>query len=387
MRARALAAVAALLLTLPLSGQSPASDDRPTAIVLCYHIVESPQDPKMEISRETFRQHLQYLEMTGYNVISLRDLYEYVAGERPTIPENAVVITIDDGWSSAYTEAFPELKKRNFPFTLFIYPNIIGKTTLALTWEQIREMAEAGADIQSHSLSHPFLTRGRNSSLDDLQYAGWLRRELAESKRIIEQRTGRPVEFLAYPYGDYDTRVARMAARAGYAAALTCDFGRVRPGSDPLRMKRFVIDKTMSFADFRRYLGARKLQIADVTPRPGESDEPTTIVSVRIPNHERLDPASVGLALLSLGSVVPYSYDARTGSVSLVVNEAPEALRGREHRAVVWAREFRSGKRVEASWTFRFGRPEEESEQPAAVAARLTAVPPATAGPAANDKR
>src|ERR1700720_945407 len=49
-------------------------------IVLCYHIVESPQDPRMEISRDTFLQHMRYLALTGYSVISLRDAYEYATG-------------------------------------------------------------------------------------------------------------------------------------------------------------------------------------------------------------------------------------------------------------------------------------------------------------------
>ncbi|HEU4522634.1 MAG TPA: polysaccharide deacetylase family protein, partial [Thermoanaerobaculia bacterium] len=222
-------------------------------------------------------------------------------------------------------------------------------------------------------------------SFDDLKYAGWLHRELAESRRIIEKETGKDVRYLAYPYGDYDSRVAKMAARAGYDAALTCDFGRVKRGSDPLRMKRFVIDKQMTFADFRKYLGAGSMQLAEVTPKPGDSDQPARVISARIPNHEQLDPSSVGLALLSLGSVAPYSYDATTGSVSLVINESPEALRGKNHRAVVWARDAKTGKRVEATWSFRFSEPQPvQPEMPAtAVAARI---PAGAAAVSANER-
>lgn len=388
MSARALAAVVAVLLTLPLFGQSSVPDEKPTAIVLCYHIVDAIPETSMEISRETFRQHLQYLAMTGYNVIPLRDLYDYVAGRRDSIPPNAVVITIDDGWTSAYTEAFPELKKRNFPFTLFIYPNIIGKTAIALSWAQIREMAAEGADIQSHSLSHPFLTKRRHQSFDDAKYASWLHRELAESKRIIEKEVGQKVEFLAYPYGDYDTTVAKTAGKAGYSAALTCDFGAVRRGSDPLRMKRFVIDQKMSFSDFRRYLGAGTMQVADVTPK-GEVSEPATVISARIPNHEQLDPTSVGLALLSLGSIAPYAYDANTGAISLKVKESREELRGKYHQAVVWGRDAKTGKRVEATWSFRIAEPPAppvHQQQPTTIAARA-AIGGLPQAPAANERR
>lgn len=323
------------------------------ATVLCYHIVEAPAAPRMHITRDVFRQHLRYLEMTGYNVIPLQHLYEYVSGKRASLPRNAVVITIDDGWSSTYTEIFPEMQKRKFPFTVFIYPKIIGQTANALTWKQIKEMSDAGVDIQSHSLSHPFLTRRRHRSMGDKQYAEWVQRELVESKRLLEKHTGRKVQYLAYPYGDYDDKLADAVASAGYKAALTCDFGLVRKGSDPFRMKRFVIDDRMDFAAFRRYLGAQPMQIADASPKPGAVDPSSRVISAKIPKHENLDPSSVGMALLSLGSTVPYSYDAKTGSVTLVLQDAISKLQAKTHRAVVWATDRKTGKRVEATWVFR----------------------------------
>jgi peptidoglycan/xylan/chitin deacetylase (PgdA/CDA1 family) len=375
-------AVAALLISVPCFAKPKPvvdEDNFPTAKVLCYHIVEAPQDARMEVSRETFRQHLRYIEMTGYNVIPLRHLYEYVSGKRATIPKNAVVITIDDGWTSAYTQAWPELKKYGFPFTLFIYPNIIGKTTIALSWDQVKEMSDAGVDIQSHTFSHPFLTRRRHSSMTDEAYAKWLRNELAESRRVIQKHTGRDVKFLAYPYGDYDGHVAASAKAAGYTAALTCDFGPVRRGSDPLRMKRFVIDKRMDFAEFRKYMGAQPMQLAEMTPPPGQViDAAQKVVTARIPNFQNVDPTSVGMALLSLASPLPYSYDARTGAVSLAVSDALTSLKGQYHRAVVWATDAKTGKRIEASWAFHL-----PAEEPLPTSSAVTAPPPQAAAAAA----
>jgi peptidoglycan/xylan/chitin deacetylase (PgdA/CDA1 family) len=379
---------ALLATTLALVFSIPAVAETPTATVLCYHIVESPSDPRMEISRDTFRQQLQYLEMTGYNVIPLRHLHEFVTGKRASIPKNAVVITIDDGWRSTYTEAWPELKKRGMPFTVFIYPKIIGQTANALTWKQIREMSDAGVDIQSHSLSHPYLTKRRHR-LTDEAYATWVHKELAESRRILEKETGRKVEFLAYPYGDYDDRVASHAKLAGYSAALTCDFGPVRRGSDPLRMKRFVIDGKMDFGDFRRYLGAKPMMLAEITPSPKSPVDPgVTVISAKIPQFQNLDPKSVGMALLSAGRAVPYSYDARNGSVSVVVRDALASIKSRYHRAVVWGIDQKSGKRVEASWVFRLPDPNAPPPAPAATpapspavaAAGMIAAPPVSGG-------
>jgi peptidoglycan/xylan/chitin deacetylase (PgdA/CDA1 family) len=357
---RAISASILLLISVAAYAAAPkgAEGDLPTATVLCYHIVEAPAAPRMHIGRDTFRQHLQYLEMTGYNVVPLRQVYEFVTGQRPSLPKNAIVITIDDGWRSTYTEAFPELQKRKFPFTVFIYPNIIGQTANALTWEQIREMARAGVDVQSHALTHPFLTRRRHQAMSDEAYAAWLQRELTESRRILEKESGKKVQFLAYPYGDYDSHVAAAAGKAGYTAALTCDFGRVRKGSDPLKMKRFVIDDKMDFAAFRKYLGATPMQLAEMTPKPGIGiDSGITTISARIPGYQSLDPKSVGMALLSLGSMVPYAYDARNGEITLTLHDALSSLTAKYHRAVVWATDRKTGKRVEATWVFRLPDP------------------------------
>jgi len=349
------ASIAALVLTL--SGIAPSFAAPPPeehgATILCYHIVESPQDPRMEVSREVFRQQMRYLAMTGYNVIPLRDLYEYAAGKRASLPKNAVVITIDDGWRSTYTEVFPEMKRRGFPFTVFIYPKIIGQTTIAMNWKQIKEMSDAGVDIQSHTYSHAFLSRRRNASASDAQYTAWLERELSESKRVLEKETGRSVAFLAYPYGDFDRNVTAAVARVGYTAGLTCEYGRVKRGSDPLRMKRVAIEKRMDFATFRRLLGAGSMQLEQMTPQPGvvvDNPNATITVAAKIPNFTHIDPASVGMALISSASAVPYSYDPRSGSITITVKEA---LKGTLQRALVWATDAKSGKRVEASWTFR----------------------------------
>lgn len=386
------ATILALISVAALAAPRRNDGDVPSATILCYHIVEAPAAPRMHIDRETFRQHLRYLEMTGYNVIPLRHLYEYVTGERASIPKNAIVITLDDGWRSTYTEAFPELQKRKFPFTVFVYPNIIGKTANALSWAQIREMAAAGVDIQSHALTHPFLTRHRHTSMSDGAYADWLHKELAESKKILEKETGRKVEFLAYPYGDYDAGVTEMAEKVGYSAAVTCNFGRVRKGSDPLKMRRFVIDDQMDFAAFRKYLGATPLQLAEMSPKPGKAEPTTMTISAKIPAFRNLDPKSVGMALLSAGTAIPYSYDARNGSISMALQNAISTIKTSYHRALVWGVDMKSGKRVEATWVFRVpdaNKPDVPTQPLPAVTARLatTATGVGIAPAAAAQKR
>lgn len=379
------------------------NDELRTALVLCYHIVESPQDPRMEISRETFHQQMRYLAMTGYNVIPLRDLYDYVTGKKASIPKNAVVITIDDGWRSTYTEVFPEMRRRHFPFTVFVYPRIIGQTSHAMSWKQVKELSDAGVDIQSHSLSHPFLTHRRHAGLDDKAYADWLQRELAESKKILERETGKSVEFIAYPYGDYDHTVVNTALKAGYLAGLTCEYGPVRRASDPLRMRRLAIDKRIDFATYRHLLGAGQMQLADMTPHPGQAVDtaagvanvvanvatapapvpPPSLVTVsaKIPGYKRLDPKSVGMTLISAAGNQSFAYDPRDGSISLTTKEV---LNGKYQRALVWANDVKTGKRLEATWAFRLTEPAPSVDPNALPKDALPAVlPTQVAAPAA----
>lgn len=319
------------------------------ATVLCYHVVESPADTVFTISREVFDQQMEYLSTAGFNVVPLAHVHEYVEGKRKSLPENPVVITIDDGWRCTYTEFYPILKKYGFPFTAFIYPKIIGQTSYALNWDQIEEMADDGVDIQSHSLSHPFLTRRRHSSMGGSHYQAWLQGELSESRRMLEKKTGKEVKFLAYPYGDYDSMVAAASKKAGYDAALTCDFGEVRKGSDPFRMKRAVVYEKTTFAEFRRLLGSRPLELEETTPAAGKAfDESNPVISAKIANASRLEPSSIGLTVLGR-SVAPTHYDPETGSISLIVRDD---LTGSRQQVVVWGRDRETGDRVEAVWYF-----------------------------------
>jgi peptidoglycan/xylan/chitin deacetylase (PgdA/CDA1 family) len=373
---RAWLAALLILATIPAAAATaPKKDDAPAATILCYHVVESPNDTKFSLTRETFRQQMAYLASSGYNVISMQELQEYVDGKRKSIPKNAVVITVDDGWKCTYTVIYPELKSFNFPFTLFMYPKFVGQSAYALTWKEIREMSDNGVDIQSHAFSHPFLTRRMHRGWSDDRYQGWLEHELVESKKAIEKQTGKPVKYLAYPYGDYDDRVVEATRRAGYKGAVTAEFGRVNHESDPLRMRRLVIEVGTSFADFRRMLGSTPMQLAEATPSSGGTFEHRhPVVSAKIADHDSLDRNSVGMAVLSLGPT-PYSYNPEDGTISMVVRE-PLASR---QQVVVWGRDRKSGKRKEATWTFQAS-PTAPQPPPAAQVAR--SAPPRRSAPA-----
>jgi hypothetical protein len=121
------------------------------------------------------------------------------------------------------------------------------------------------------------------------------------------------------------------------------------------------------------------MQLAEMTPKPGTGFDPgITTISAKIPNYQSLDPQSVGMALLSLGTTVPYSYDARSGEITLMLSEALSSLKSKYHRAVVWATDMKTGKRVEATWVFK--KPEEEKPLPVVTPVLASTVPAAHTG-------
>jgi peptidoglycan/xylan/chitin deacetylase (PgdA/CDA1 family) len=82
----------------------------------------------------------------------------------------------------------------------------------AATWDQLREMNQAGIEIGSHTVTHPILT-----NVDDEQ----LRYELVSSKSRLESELNSPVTLFCYPNGTYDDRVEAAVRDAGYKLAVT----------------------------------------------------------------------------------------------------------------------------------------------------------------------
>ncbi|MGA7617476.1 MAG: polysaccharide deacetylase family protein [Thermoanaerobaculia bacterium] len=338
----------ALMLSLPTLVQAAGSPPV-SATVLTYHIVQSPNDTRMAITRESFRLQIEYLASSGYEVIPLSELMDYVAGKIDSLPPNPVVITVDDGYRSTYSEVFPVMKQFGFPFTIFIYPQFIGQGHYALTWDEIREMSNAGVDVESHTWSHAWLPHRFHEEMSADDYSAWLVHELRGSKKKIEDETGRIVRYLAYPYGTYDSTVVKALDDAGYDAGLTSNYGVVTKNADPFRINRVAVYSDTSFFAFRMHLGNVPMHLAGASPRPGgELDPDEPVIEARIRNFSRLDPSTVRMALIGTGPMAS-SYDPKSGHISFVVREPlPKA----DQQVLVWGRGRDNGKRYEGIWTF-----------------------------------
>lgn len=216
-------------------------------VVLQYHHISERTPAATSISPALFRAHLDAIEKSGFRVVAVTELPAMLKAAG-NMPDNTVVITFDDGYRSIYTEAFPELKKRGWPFTVFVNSQPHDqKNPLFMSWDQLREMAAAGATIGNHTDSHPHLIRqGADESNSQ-----WLQRreqEIEFAEQRIHKEIGRVVKVFAYPYGEYDAELLRQLRKKGYLG-FGQQSGPVATYSDPQALPRFPFGGVYGQAD------------------------------------------------------------------------------------------------------------------------------------------
>lgn len=206
-------------------------------VVLQYHHVSEDTPAATSISPKVFGAHLDYLAENNFNVISIESLPKLLkAGGN--LPDRAVIITFDDGYESIYTTAYPLLKKRKWPFTVFVNTKPHDeKNPQYIQWKELREMAKHKATIANHSDSHPHLIR-RELGLPVKEWREWRIAQIEFAQKRIEKEIGKAVPFFAYPFGEYDAELERELAKRGYFA-FGQQSGPVAKNSNPQSLPRF----------------------------------------------------------------------------------------------------------------------------------------------------
>lgn len=220
-----------------------------SAPVFMYHRIDftsgtdSAVTKDLTVSPSNFNMQMKYLEDNGYTFISASDIVDAIAAHKP-LPVKAVSITIDDGYSDNFTNAFPILKKYSIPATIFLVTGDMGAKG-HLTWQEVMKMHDAGIDFEPHTVTHPDL---RALSDDKLM------KELNVSMKSFKYRS-LPVTTMAYPSGDYDDRVVEAVKNAGYIGAWAKSGSFVRPSDDLYRLPRIRVRGSTSLAQFKMLLG------------------------------------------------------------------------------------------------------------------------------------
>ncbi|MBN1446031.1 MAG: polysaccharide deacetylase family protein [Candidatus Omnitrophica bacterium] len=242
-------------------------------MILAYHRVNPwYKEDALTVLPENFKRQMEYLLGKKFNFVSPEDYFsedtphpipspprvEGFTGEKlnpsPRLQQGyggqvprvegvrgKTLVTFDDGYADNLWHALPVLKKLGIKPVIFLTVNYIGSKDIFkryknierdrfMDWGEVREMSAQGVVFGSHSLSHPHLTQIEGNSL---------RREVAGSKKEIEDRTGREAGIFCYPYGDFNERVIDAVEKAGYKGAV------VTPGMKrKIKTGRYAMPRT-----------------------------------------------------------------------------------------------------------------------------------------------
>ncbi len=189
---------------------------------------------------QQFEKHLRYIEHSHHTVVSLNEIERHLLNGT-TLPDNAVAITLDDGFEDNYTQAFPMLQKYGMPASIFLATGTMGATNqwaqgrdfperTMLNWRQIKEMSRFQISFGAHTVNHAKLTELDSSIATE---------EISVSKRHIEEQLSKPCSHFAYPYGLFTEQTPEIVKDTGFTLACS-----TRSGFNNSTTHPFVLNRT-----------------------------------------------------------------------------------------------------------------------------------------------
>lgn len=207
-----------------------------------YHYLGDPNAPEdfpYWVAVDEFQKQMKFLQTRGFQTINLQQLADHIF-EKKTIPRRSVVLTFDDGQLSFYEYAYPVLKMHGFTATMFLITSRIGQENY-MDWKQIVEMQRDGFSFESHSLTHPILTK-----IDSAQ----AKKEISYSKEMLEKKLTTPIRFFAYRGGHYNDQIKEYVKQAGYHAAVCSRYGYNNNESDRYALYRIPVRRSDTLLSF-----------------------------------------------------------------------------------------------------------------------------------------
>lgn len=217
-----------------LPNESDLTNDDIGIPVLVYTAINSNN-----VTPENFKAQMNYIKDNGYTTITLDDLYQYLNGSKK-VPKKSIVITIDNGYSSIYRYAYPTLKELNFKATIFISSDSINSKDY-LKNNELKDMVNNSIDIESNSTKDEILSNLSVSSQNT---------SLANSKKSIQDITGKEVKYLAYPQGKCSESTKKAAKDSGYLMAFNLANKLADKKDNLLNVDRLFITKADTLESF-----------------------------------------------------------------------------------------------------------------------------------------
>ena len=261
-----LIAVLCLLLLSPALGWCAVPSH---AVVFMYHRFGDSRYPSTNVRLSRFDAQLDWLAQNHYQVWPLPKIVDYLKENKP-IPDHVVAITIDDAYQTVYEYAYPRLKARGWPFTVFVETNSVDRHFPDfMTWQELREMGRHGANFGDHTLSHPHLVF-RLPGESDMAWAERMHREILGAQARLQAELGPDTnespKLFAYPYGEYDRDLAELVNGLGFVA-FGQQAGALGEPFDPRALPRFPIEEGYSsLASFALKAASLPLPIQSLSP-------------------------------------------------------------------------------------------------------------------------
>lgn len=249
--------IVGVLAVAAVYGAAPARAES-AAVILMYHRFGEENLPSTNIRLEQFVAHIEELTAGGYTVLPVPDI---IAALRTgtSLPDRSIGITIDDAFTSVYRQAWPRLREAGFPFTVFVSTNPIDAGVHGMmTWDEIRELANAGVTIGHHGASHAHMAEADSTANGA---------DIEKASARFRDELGRVPELFAYPYGELSRALAEQVAASGFTAAFGQHSGVAHEGENLFGLPRFALNE--AYGDFDRFkliTGTLALPVTDLTP-------------------------------------------------------------------------------------------------------------------------
>ncbi|MGH8372647.1 MAG: polysaccharide deacetylase family protein [Gammaproteobacteria bacterium] len=239
------------------------------AVVFVYHRFGDERYPSTNIRLDQFDAQLNWLADNHYQVWSLPKIVDYLKQGKP-IPDHVIAITIDDAFQSVYENAYPRLRARGWPFTVFVSTAAVdAHLPDFMTWEEMREMKQHDVTFGDHTVDHAHMVFRRPGE-SDLSWADRSRHQILQAQSRLQQELGTDTnaepKIFAYPYGEYDAVLAQMVTGLGFTA-FGQESGALSAPLDPRALPRYPVNEHYGdLATFALKADSLPLPLQSATP-------------------------------------------------------------------------------------------------------------------------
>tara|TARA_B100001996_G_scaffold380636_1_gene368431 strand:+ start:541 stop:1467 length:927 start_codon:yes stop_codon:yes gene_type:complete len=203
-----------------------------------YHRFDEQKYPSTNINMNIFKKHMEMIKNSNITFLNPIDLKVEI---NKANKNKLILLTIDDGYTSFYKNAWPYLKSKKIPFILFISTREVGKNGY-MNWDQIREIDKSNIGvIGNHSHSHEYLIDLNNKEIED---------DINKSIKIFQKELGYNPDYFSYPFGEFSLNFINIIKK-NFNFGFGQHSGVIDLSKDKFQLPRFPINE--KYGDLKRF--------------------------------------------------------------------------------------------------------------------------------------